>query len=201
MTTVNDCVFDIIFSVSWARTKCFARGGRNCSELWRRIHRPVLLVMSEALRFFIELWTTEQNLSGHYQDLQSKFAAILTRCCDVYLVVETTNKVIAMLNARVLDEGSEEQSVIFTLRTLARPERLHLGLTLIEALITVLFMSLLVGLSLPNIGVLQDSASTAIALRRLAQALESAKISAISSGETVTLCGSANRLVLPRELE
>jgi hypothetical protein len=79
MTTVNDCVFDIIFSVSWARTKCFARGGRNCSELWRRIHRPVLLVMSEALRFFIELWTTEQNLSGHYQDLQSKFAAILQR--------------------------------------------------------------------------------------------------------------------------
>ncbi len=100
-----------------------------------------------------------------------------------------------MLNARVLDEGSEEQSVIFTLRALARPERLHLGLTLIEALITVLFMSLLVGLSLPNIRVLQDSASTAIALRRLAQALESAKISAISSGETVTLCGSANRLV------
>jgi hypothetical protein len=35
--------------------------------------------MSEALRFFIELWTTEQNLSGHYQDLQSKFAAILQR--------------------------------------------------------------------------------------------------------------------------
>lgn len=35
--------------------------------------------MSEALRFFIELWTTEQNLSGHYQDLKSKFAAILQR--------------------------------------------------------------------------------------------------------------------------
>jgi type IV fimbrial biogenesis protein FimT len=99
-----------------------------------------------------------------------------------------------MLNTRVLSRGNHEQPVIVTLCTVAQPARLYLGLTLIEILITVLLTSLLIGLSLPNIKVLQDSASTAVALQRLSKALESAKISAISSGETVTFCGSENSL-------
>lgn len=118
-----------------------------------------------------------------------------TRSSGVYLVVEGHQiRVTPMLNTRALSRGKYEQPVTLTLRTIGLSARLYFGLSLIEVLVTLSLTSLLLGLSLPSMKELQDSASTAVALQRLSKALESAKTSAISSGETVTFCGSENTL-------
>ena len=63
------------------------------------------------------------------------------------------------------------------------------GITLIELSLSMLLTSLLVSLSFPNMLDLRSSTETTITLQRLNNALESAKVAAISSGEIVTLCG------------
>ena len=64
------------------------------------------------------------------------------------------------------------------------------GTTLAELSLAMLLISILVGLSFPNIRHLNALAQSTLTLQRLSKAVESAKVSAISSGEIVTLCGS-----------
>ena len=64
------------------------------------------------------------------------------------------------------------------------------GTTLAELSLAMLLISILVGLSSPNIRHLNTLAQSTLTLQRLSKAVESAKVSAISSGEIVTLCGS-----------
>ena len=68
------------------------------------------------------------------------------------------------------------------------------GITLIELSLSMLITSILVSLSFPSMLDLRSSTETTITLQRLNNALESAKVAAISTGEIVTLCGSADSI-------
>ena len=68
------------------------------------------------------------------------------------------------------------------------------GITLVELSLAMVLTCLLATLSFPNLRHLNTRTDTYITLQRLGKALESAKVSAISSGEIVTLCGSADSL-------
>lgn len=68
------------------------------------------------------------------------------------------------------------------------------GITLVELSLAMLMTSILVGLSFSNIRHLNTLTQSTLSLQRLSKAVERAKVSAISSGEIGTLCGSEDSL-------
>lgn len=64
------------------------------------------------------------------------------------------------------------------------------GLTLMELLITLSILLLLLGISLPDFRELAQSVSGDVTLRRLANAVQLGKASAITNNATVTVCRS-----------
>ena len=70
-----------------------------------------------------------------------------------------------------------------------------LGYTLPELIITLFLLALLAGISLPDLSRYMDQRKGDITVRRLAQAVEFARVAAISSGGLVTLCRSRDGMV------
>jgi type IV fimbrial biogenesis protein FimT len=65
-----------------------------------------------------------------------------------------------------------------------------MGLSLLELLIVVLVLSALLGISLPNLSILMQKTQGELTLRKLANAIQFAKSSAITKNSIVTLCRS-----------
>ncbi len=64
------------------------------------------------------------------------------------------------------------------------------GLTLMELLISLGILSILLGLALPNFRAMAQSVSGDVTLRKLANAIQFGKATAITNNATVTLCRS-----------
>lgn len=70
----------------------------------------------------------------------------------------------------------------------------QLGFSLLELMITLLLLSILLGLSMPEFKSLVETKKVELSIQKLARAIEFAKSSAISSGSLVTLCRSSDGL-------
>ena len=68
------------------------------------------------------------------------------------------------------------------------------GMSLLELLVTLGILSVLLGLSMPDIKELVQSVSADTTLRKLATAIQLSKTTAITNRTTVTLCRSADGL-------
>lgn len=68
------------------------------------------------------------------------------------------------------------------------------GFTLLELMITLLLLSILLVLSMPEFNTLMERQKAELAIRKLATTIELAKSSAIASGTMVTLCRSSDGL-------
>ncbi len=66
------------------------------------------------------------------------------------------------------------------------------GLTLLELLIALAILSLLIGVSMPELKEFTQSVSADVTLRRLANAVQFAKSAAITNSASVTLCRSSD---------
>lgn len=64
------------------------------------------------------------------------------------------------------------------------------GFTLLELLISMSILAVLLGVSLPNFGILIEQKKSDVVIRKLAQSLELAKTAAIQNASLVTLCKS-----------
>lgn len=70
----------------------------------------------------------------------------------------------------------------------------HSGFTLLELMITLLLLSILLGLSMPEFKNLMERQKAELSIRKLVDAIELAKSSAIATGNMVTLCRSSDGL-------
>lgn len=66
----------------------------------------------------------------------------------------------------------------------------HGGFTLLELLIVMLVLIILISVSLPDFSQMIEARRSDLTIRRLAHAVETARISAITHGSLVTLCRS-----------
>jgi len=66
----------------------------------------------------------------------------------------------------------------------------HGGFTLLELLIVMLVLMILISVSLPDFSQMIEARRSDLTIRRLAHAVETARISAITYGSLVTLCRS-----------
>ena len=66
------------------------------------------------------------------------------------------------------------------------------GYTLLELLIVMLVMALLASVSLPDFSAMLENKRSDTNIKRLAQAVEFARVSAITAGSLVTLCRSSD---------